>query len=110
MRRSSFLRRMAFVAVASAFVNVERLAGSSEPYGRPLTGELLEPQQMVNQLVGDVVNVLDFGAKVDNRGFDNAPAIQRAIDHAEGIGGGTVLFPAGTYYGDFDALRRGQNL
>lgn len=41
-----------------------------------------------------VYNVVDFGAKTEE-GFDNAAAIQRAVDKCSESGGGTVLFPAG---------------
>jgi polygalacturonase len=43
-----------------------------------------------------VFNVKDFGAKGDDK-TDDAPAIQRAIDHTAGAGGGQVYFPAGTF-------------
>lgn len=42
-----------------------------------------------------VANVVDFGAKGDDRSSD-AEAIRKAIESLGG--GGTVLFPAGTYY------------
>ena len=41
-------------------------------------------------------NVRDFGARGDGQTLDS-PAINRAIDAAAAAGGGTVLFPAGTY-------------
>ncbi len=37
-----------------------------------------------------------FGAKGDGKALDNA-AIDKAIDAAAAAGGGTVLFPAGSY-------------
>ena len=43
-----------------------------------------------------VFNVKDFGAKGDGR-TDDAPAIQRTIDHTTAAGGGRVYFPAGTF-------------
>ena len=42
------------------------------------------------------VNVRDFGARADGATIDS-PAINKAIDHAAALGGGTVYFPAGTY-------------
>lgn len=43
---------------------------------------------------GPVVNVLDFGAKPDDTGYDSA-ALQTAINAVKN--GGTVIFPAGVY-------------
>src|ERR687883_300170 len=43
-----------------------------------------------------VFNVRAFGATGDGRTLDT-PAVNRAIDAAAAAGGGTVLFPAGTY-------------
>jgi polygalacturonase len=42
------------------------------------------------------VNVRDFGAKGDGKTIDS-PAINKAIDAAAALGGGMVVFPAGTY-------------
>ena len=41
-------------------------------------------------------NVRDYGAKGDGKTLDNE-AINKAIDAAAEVGGGTVYFPAGTY-------------
>ena len=41
-------------------------------------------------------NVRDYGA-TGNGSSNDTPAIQRAIDAASAAGGGTVLFPSGTY-------------
>lgn len=43
-----------------------------------------------------IFSVRDFGAMGDGRAIDT-PAINKAIDAAAASGGGTVLFPAGTY-------------
>jgi polygalacturonase len=43
-----------------------------------------------------VFDVREHGAKGDGRSVDT-PAINRAIEEAAGAGGGTVIFPAGTY-------------
>ena len=43
-----------------------------------------------------VFSVRDFGAKGDGRAIDT-PAVNRAIEAAAGAGGGTVVFPPGTY-------------
>ena len=43
-----------------------------------------------------VFSVTDFGATGDGHTIDT-PAINKAIDAAATSGGGTVLFPAGTY-------------
>jgi len=41
-------------------------------------------------------NVRDFGAKGDGKTIDS-PAINKAIEAASAQGGGTIVFPAGTY-------------
>jgi polygalacturonase len=41
-------------------------------------------------------NVADYGAKADGKSFDT-DAINKAITAASAAGGGTVVFPAGTY-------------
>ena len=43
-----------------------------------------------------IFNVRQFGAKGDGRSVDT-PAINQAIEAAANAGGGTVVFPAGTY-------------
>src|SRR5262249_44604659 len=43
-----------------------------------------------------VFDVKAYGAKGDGKALDS-PAINRAIDAAAAAGGGTVLFPAGSY-------------
>ena len=43
-----------------------------------------------------MINVRDFGARGDGVALDS-PAIQRAIDAASQIGGGTIFIPAGKY-------------
>src|SRR5215813_14922269 len=46
--------------------------------------------------VGGIYDVRSFGAAGDGKTIDS-PAINRAIKAAANAGGGTVLFPAGTY-------------
>lgn len=46
--------------------------------------------------MGGSVDVRRFGAKGDGRTIDSG-AINRAIDHVAALGGGTIIFPAGTY-------------
>ncbi len=46
--------------------------------------------------VGGIVDVRRFGAKGDGTAIDSG-AINKAIDHVAGLGGGTVYFPAGSY-------------
>jgi len=45
---------------------------------------------------GSRFEVIQFGAKGDGKTIDT-PAVNRAIDAASAAGGGTVVFPAGTY-------------
>ena len=61
-------------------------------------------------ILGDVVNMLQVGAKTGNNTFDNAPVLQKAITYiytkfpctnmtgGHNRGGGTVYFPGGLYY------------
>jgi hypothetical protein len=73
----------------------------------PLTGDELTPivQNGVTVktaisnigIAGAYINVKTFGATGDGTTDDTA-AIQSAIDFANSAGGGTVFFPAGTYY------------
>ena len=70
--------------------------------GASLTGALAEgtegaPAAGVSGSCGlHVFNVREFGAKGDGVTVDTA-AINRAIDAAASAGGGSVVFPAGTY-------------
>jgi polygalacturonase len=41
-------------------------------------------------------DVISFGARADGKTIDT-PAINKAIEAASGVGGGTILFPAGSY-------------
>ena len=45
------------------------------------------------------VNVKDYGAKADGT-TDDSVAAQEAMNHVASAGGGTVLFPEGTYFWD----------
>lgn len=63
-----------------------------------LTGASIFSGTMLSDILyktpGRVVNVLDYGAKPDDSGYDSA-ALQSAIDAVKD--GGTVIFPAGVY-------------
>ncbi len=52
--------------------------------------------QRPNPLAARVFDVKAFGAKGDGKALDS-PAINKAIDAAAAAGGGTVVFPAGSY-------------
>src|SRR5690348_5232023 len=45
---------------------------------------------------GCIIDAREYGAKGDGKSLDS-PAINRAIEAAALAGGGTVVFPAGTY-------------
>lgn len=49
-----------------------------------------------SRLIDSIINVKNFGA-VGNGNTDDSTFIQNAIDYVASIGGGTVLFPSGTY-------------
>lgn len=73
----------------------------------PLTGSEVIPavqngvtvQTAISNIgvAGAYVNVKTFGA-VGNGTTDDTAAIQACIDYVNSLGGGTVFFPAGTYY------------
>jgi len=48
------------------------------------------------QLTGTAFNVKNYGATGDGKTLDS-PSINKAIEAAVSVGGGTVYFPAGTY-------------
>ena len=43
-----------------------------------------------------IFNIMDYGAVADGVTLCTA-ALQKAIDECNAVGGGTILFPAGTY-------------
>lgn len=47
--------------------------------------------------MNSIVSIIDFGAIGDGK-FINTSAFQKAIQHIENLGGGSVVVPAGTYY------------
>ncbi|TNJ67766.1 hypothetical protein FE784_03175 [Paenibacillus hemerocallicola] len=53
-------------------------------------------ERTVGAKLRESMSVLDFGAAGDGIAND-APAIQSAIDHAAGNGGGVIFFPKGSY-------------
>jgi polygalacturonase len=73
-------------------------AGSSAAFaGIPaLAMAAAHPAASATSTTTTILDIRRYGATGDGRTLDT-PAIQRAIDAAEAAGGGTVLFPAGTY-------------
>jgi hypothetical protein len=71
------------------------------PAGYAATGTFLQaganaaPRTIAAKLQ-ETVSAKDFGA-LGNGAADDAPAIQRAIDHVQSLGGGIVYVPAGKY-------------
>jgi polygalacturonase len=41
--------------------------------------------------------ITDFGAKADDKGFDNSPAVNECISHCSGNGGGFVIVSGGAF-------------
>src|SRR5438094_491601 len=82
MKRRSYFRQMAVVAIALAllFCPTSRAIFSSSP-------PAAEP---------NVYNIKSFGAAGDGKTLDTS-AINKTIDAAAAAGGGTVYFPAGNY-------------
>jgi len=84
--RRSLLRFGSFGAAAAALPLISSATNTSaDPnFGPGSTGAL------------GVFNVRSYGATGDGKTVDT-PAVNRAIEAASNAGGGTVLFPAGTY-------------
>lgn len=54
------------------------------------------PHALPAQQMNGFFDIRQYGARGDGKTIDTA-AVNRAIDHAASLGGGTVHFPAGTY-------------
>ena len=78
--RRNFLKVGAIGAAGSALVAGSKAFASAEQPSLPR----------------DNFNVTSFGATGDGKTIDT-PAINRAIDAASAAGGGTVMFPAGSF-------------
>ena len=70
------------------------MAGGATTLIHPLPGHAQRPQNSAP--IGNHFDVRSFGARVDGNSIDSS-AINAAIDAAASAGGGTVIFPAGTY-------------
>jgi polygalacturonase len=73
----------------AAGVAVAGLSGTSKVGARPAEAAASAQPELV-------FDVRQFGAKGDGKSLDT-PAINQAIESAANAGGGTVVFPAGTY-------------
>ena len=94
METSSKLTRRSLLVGTLAGAGVVGAAAFAQ---RPASQLLaFEPQRPGRIRTGRLISVKKFGASGDGRS-DDRPAIQRAIDAVANSGGGTVLFPAGTY-------------
>jgi Pectate lyase superfamily protein len=78
------LRPSSTVQADTAFTNF-KFAATGAPTARTMPDRL-----------SDIINIKDWGA-LGNNTADDLPAIQAAIDYCISIGGGKVIFPAGTY-------------
>jgi polygalacturonase len=78
---------LAYIFSGPAISNPFALAHAQTASERNITSEPVGP---------NVFNVRSFGAKGDGRVLDSR-AVNQAIEAAAANGGGTVLFPAGTY-------------
>ena len=72
------------------------LATAGASSALPLTSYCQTVSHNQGSGVGSVFNIRSFGAKGDGTSIDS-PAINEAIAAAAATGGGTVLFPPGTY-------------
>jgi polygalacturonase len=91
--------RRDFFRLAGAGVTGAALAGSartSPALAGPAGAETPRPIGREDPRRDSVFSVRDFGASGDGKAIDT-PAVNKAIDAAVAAGGGTVLFPAGTY-------------
>src|SRR5581483_8573039 len=79
--------RRSFVKQAGVAITSAALTGLPTSYAAADNNPLSKPARR---------DVRAFGAKGDGKNLDT-PAINRAIETASNAGGGTVLFPAGTY-------------
>ena len=52
---------------------------------------------MISFILSVVVSIASFGAVSNNESVNNAEAINRAIEHCAGQGGGRVVVPCGEY-------------
>src|SRR5580704_4666117 len=88
LRKQTETRRnfMKAVGVAAGGVWTEAVAAGAE---RRAAAEINKPRT-------HNFDVTAFGAKGDGKAIDT-PAINKAIEAAAAAGGGTVVFPAGTY-------------
>ena len=76
-----------------------RMAGAGVAVAAPVAAMALDTRIAAGTQVGQAagwLSVRQFGAKGDGVAIDS-PAINRAIEAAAAVGGGTVLFPAGEY-------------
>src|SRR5258705_3400789 len=85
-------RAMTLLAIMLVSVACFAFAHSEAVYSH----ESLIASQKGGSAVARAFDVRVFGAKGDGKTVDS-PAINKAIDAAASAGGGTVVFPAGTY-------------
>ena len=86
--------RRDFFRLAGAGVTGAALTGA--PLASPAAAETQGPIERHDPRRDSVFSVWDYGAQGDGKAIDT-PAVNRAIETAAAAGGGTVLFPAGTY-------------
>lgn len=79
------------IALVFLFIGLGTLINGPRVYSSQI-----QSQQTVSSVRPAAFDVRAFGAKGDGKALDS-PSVNRAIDAAAAAGGGTVLFPAGTY-------------
>ena len=102
MKRRDFLNRIPHVVAAGMVPVAATVAADAAHAQDQATGGRAARRAVT-------LNVLDFGARGDGAG-DNSPMIQRAIDHAESIGGAEIEFPPGVYRCAGLVLKKGVSL
>jgi polygalacturonase len=94
--RRDFLRLGTMGLAASAVSAIPALAAPPQPGAATPVGAHPAAGAATHRATPATFDVRAFGAKGDGKAVDS-PAINKAIEAAAAVGGGTVVFPAGSY-------------